>query len=325
MKHMIYISEETASELLRMDECIPLIAETLRSYARKEVTQVLRTALPIGLDGSNWLGVMPAVMNSRGIAGCKLITIFPGNGSAGLESHQGVVALFETVTGTLKAVIDGGAITAIRTAAASAVATEALAREDSRVLAILGTGIQARRHVEALRLVRKIEEVRVWGRSTEGVLGFKKDVEAACSIPVVVCETVRQAVVTADIVCTVTAATEPVLLGGYLKPGIHVNAVGACRPNSRELDTEAIARARLFGDSVESVTAEAGDFIIPFLRGEITRGHLLGEIGEVLIGAIPGRTSEGDITVFKSLGIAIEDLAAAELIYNNYMKKLHKT
>jgi len=314
---MVYVSEREAEKFLTFEKCIPLMAETLKALSNKEATQVLRKVLPIG--SSSILGVMPGVVDAQGIAGCKIITVFPENFAKGLHSHQGIVALFETETGSLKAIVDGGAITAIRTAAVSAAATDALSRKDSRVLALLGSGVQARRHVEAIRHVRDISHVTVWDIDTASVARFKEEIENQHNLPVSICQSPGEAVRNADIICTVTASKKPVCFGDDLKPGMHINAVGACQPDSRELDSKAISLGRLFGDCIESVLTEAGDFIIPLKAGEITHEHLLGEIGDVFNGNLQGRTSKGDITIFKSLGLAIEDLASADLIYRGYM------
>ena len=313
-----YISETAAEKLLTFEDCIPLMAETLKALSQKEATQVLRTALPI--DTTNILGVMPAVIEAQGLAGCKIITIFPGNFKKGLHSHQGVVVLFETSTGMLKAIVDGTAITAIRTAAVSAVATDTLARSDAQILTLLGSGVQARRHVEAIRLVRDITQVKVWDIDIISAGLFKEDIEREYALPVTICATSSEAVRASDIICTVTAAKEPVCFGTDLSPGVHINAVGACRPNHRELDSKAVAIGRLFGDCIESVLAESGDFLIPLSLEEINHDHLLGELGAVLTGAVSGRTSENDITIFKSLGLAIEDLASADLVYRRYIQ-----
>lgn len=229
--------------------------------------------------------------------------------------------LFDLDTGMLKALLDGDAITGVRTAAVSAAATDALARKDAHTLCILGSGLQARRHLEAIHLVREIREVRVWDIVPESVQRYKTDMEAQFGIPVVDCSgNVQAAVSGADIVCTVTAAREPILFGAHLSAGTHVNAVGACGAANRELDTEAIRRARLFCDSRESCMNEAGDFLIPLRGGEVAESHLLGEIGQVLSGELAGRLSPEDITVYESQGLAVEDLAAGNYVFEKGKK-----
>jgi len=309
---MFFIDEKTVEKYLRMDICIDLMRDALASYSRGEAVQVLRIAMQF--EDRKILGVMPAALPSRNIAGAKLLTVYLDNSARHLPSHQGVVVLFETDTGALRAVLDAEGITGIRTAAASAAATDALAGKDAHVLAILGTGLQARRHLEAMRCVRDIREVRVWGRP-ESAARFAAEMRTVHGLPVLDCsKDVREAVYGADIICTVTASKTPVLPGAAACPGAHINAVGACAPADRELDTEAVRKARLFGDSTESVTREAGDFLIPLAAGDIDRAHLLGEVGAVFDGRIPGRVSDSDVTIFEALGLAVEDLAAAEYI-----------
>jgi len=310
---MKYISSEQVENLIDFDSCIPLMEKTLKELANGVAMQPLRQALPLG--NANWLGIMPSALSSRGVAGCKVISIFPQNHSKGLHSHQGVVLLFEAETGSLLAILDAISITSMRTAAVSAVATAALSRADSRVLSVLGAGVQARAHVEALRKVRDIREVRVWSPNPATCAKFATQVEQA-ELPVTVCSSSSEAVKNADIICAVSAATEPILFGKDLSPGVHINAVGACTPRNRELDTQAVAAARMFGDRMESVFAEAGDFLIPLSLGELPKEHLLGDLGDVLIGKLEGRTSAQDITLFKSLGLGIQDLASAELVYS---------
>lgn len=252
------------------------------------------------------------------VAGVKVITVMPGNHAHGEESHQGLVLLFEQERGRPLALLDATAVTAIRTAAASAVATRALAREDAGDLALLGSGTQARSHLEAMSAVRRLRRVRVWSRNPESARRFAEmgsrgpglTPEAIEAMP-----SAREAVEGADLICTVTAATEPVLQGDWIAPGAHVNAVGACTPRARELDGAAVARSRLFVDRRESALAEAGDFLLARSEGAVTDDHILGELGEVLEGRIPGRQSQEEITLFKSLGIAVEDLAAGRHVY----------
>jgi ornithine cyclodeaminase len=310
---MLFINGDIVEKELLMKSCIDLMRKILVEYSRREALQVLRTAMKIG--EKKILGVMPSALMSQQVAGAKIITVFPSNYQKGLPSHQGVVVLFETETGALKAIVDGEAITGIRTAAVSAVATAVLAREDAHILCVMGSGLQARRHLEAIRLVRTITEVRVWDINKAAAALYAEKMQARHGIPVYDCsENPERAVSGADIICTVTAARQPVLFSGYVSPGAHINAVGACAAADRELDTELVRRARFFGDSIESVTRESGDFIIPLQEGAISERHLLGEIGQVLSGELPGRVHSEDITVFEALGLAVEDLAAADYI-----------
>jgi ornithine cyclodeaminase len=293
-----------------MPACIRLMEEALASLARGEVILPLRPVIRIP-DTPNAFAVMPAY--SRGIPalGAKLISVFPENHGTELDSHQGVVALFDAERGNLSAIIDAVSITAIRTAAVSGVATQLLAREDTRQLAILGSGVQARTHIQSMLAVRRFETVRVWSRSAEHAERLVREFAADDRADFEVARTADDAVRDADVVCTVTASREPVLRGAALHPGMHVNAVGASLPTTRELDTDAVAASRIFVDRKESALNEAGDLLIPMKEGAITASAIVAEIGELLIGSSPGRTSPTEITLFKSLGLAVEDLASA--------------
>lgn len=306
-----------------MQSCIQLMRDTLAALARGEATQVLRTAMK--LEERNVLGVMPSAFQSKNIAGTKVITVMPENSQKGLPSHQGIVIVFETETGTLKAVVEGEAITAIRTAAVSAVATDLLARKDSKVLAILGTGVQARMHLESIQLVRKIEQVFVWDRKVASAQKYAEEMSQQCKIPISYCETAEEAVKAADIICTVTAAKEPILFGKHVKKGAHINAVGACTPDCRELDTELVKMSRLYVDQIESAINEAGDFLIPYKEGAVDEKHIVGEVGKILLGKVEARQTDHEITVFEALGLALEDLAAADFVINAFSRQLNAT
>lgn len=301
-----------------MVECIEVVANALRSLTRGEAVQPLRSAIWMP-DRQGLLGVMPGMLGRLGdddpIAGVKVITVMPGNHAQGEESHQGLVLLFEQEWGRPLALLDATAVTAIRTAAASAVATRALAREDAGDLAILGSGTQARSHLEAMSALRTLRRVRVWSRNPESARRFAERESQGLGLTVEAMPSAREAVEGADLICTVTAAAEPVLQGDWIAPGAHVNAVGACTPRARELDGAAVAGSRLFVDCRESALAEAGDFLLARNEGAVTDDHILGELGEVLEGKVPGRRSQEEITLFKSLGIAVEDLAAGRHVY----------
>jgi ornithine cyclodeaminase len=249
------------------------------------------------------------------IAGVKVLTVVPENHLHGEESHQGMLLLFEAERGRPLALLDASAVTAIRTAAASAVATRALARPDAGDLAILGSGTQARSHLDAVRCVRSLRRIRVWSRRPESVRRFAAEESERTGLTVEPMSSARLAVEGADLICTVTAATQPVIERSWLSPGAHINAVGACTPNARELDAATVASSRLFVDRRESALAEAGDFLLARGEGQVTDDHILGELGDVLEGTVPGRRTEDEITLFKSLGIAVEDLAAGAHVY----------
>ena len=290
--------------------CIGLMRDCLADLEDGRATQYLRTVTPLPSGGI--MGYMPAAV--EGAFGAKLITVFPGNGSRGLPSHQGSVLLFDGPTGSLQALADGGAITEVRTGAVSAVATDLLARPDAGVLALIGTGAQARSHLLAIREVRPLRAVTVWSPDREGAERFAREMALACGLPITVCETAREAVAEADIVCTLTPSRTPVLLRDWVRPGTHINAVGACSADARELDGPLVRDSRFYGDSVESVLAESGDYLLAQADGLIGEGHLLGTLGELLLGRCDGRQSEADITVFESLGLAVEDIACARFL-----------
>lgn len=240
---MLVINASEVAEILTMESCIAVMETVLAELSEGGARQSLRQVMP--LQEPNLLGLMPGYLQQEGVAGAKIISIFPGNHAAGLPSHQGIVALFAAATGVPLAMVDGQSITAIRTAAVSAAATKLLAREDAETLAVLGTGEQARSHVEAMLQVRGIKRAKVWGRTPDKARAFAAAMSSRWNIEMTAALSVQDAVMDADIICTATAATEPVLHGAWVKPGAHINAVGACRPHERELDTALVAGARL--------------------------------------------------------------------------------
>ncbi|HVU78732.1 MAG TPA: ornithine cyclodeaminase family protein [Gaiellaceae bacterium] len=299
------LDEHDVRRLLPTAACIDVMAEALASVSRGEVHNPLRFVVRPPEEPS-LLGLMPAHRGGERRAwGLKAVAIFPSNAELGLDLHQGFVALFDGETGATKAILNAGGITAVRTAAVSGVATRLLARDDVRTLAILGTGIQARAHLDAMRAVREFERVVVWGR-TPGRFADLDDVEEVADA--------ETAVRAADVLVTATSAPEPIVRRAWLKPGVHVNAVGSSIPTTRELDTETIAAASLFVDRRESTINEAGDFLFPQREGAIGPDHIRAEIGELVLGTAIGRRSPDEVTVFKSLGLAVEDLAAAEYV-----------
>jgi len=316
---MIVLSQDEVERLLPMDKCIDLMTQTLAALARGEALLPLRTVLLMP-DSRDAFAVMPAYLGVPKTIGAKIITVYPGNHGTEFDSHQGAVLLFEVEHGSLLAVIDASSITAIRTAAVSGAATALLACEDAGDLAMLGSGVQARTNLEAMRTVRKLRRVRVWSRREESARVFADREGKRQGIAIEAVGSAREAVEGADLVCTTTSAREPVLLGDWLRPGVHINAVGACFPNARELDSAAVAKSRLFVDRRESTLKESGDFLIPKAEGRFGDEHIVGEVGDVLLDRIPGRRSRAEITLFKSLGIAVEDLAAAHRIHHNSIR-----
>lgn len=300
----LVLDQAQVEELLTMPECIELMEKTLVALAREELYQPLRSVVrPPGADG--FMGLMPAHRGGEKPAfGLKVVCIFPGNPARGLDAHQGAVVLFDGETGEVRAIANASAITAIRTAAVSAVATRALAREDAGTLAILGAGVQGRSHLEAMRALHPWDQIVVWSRTREH----------AEQLGAEVADTAEEALRAADVVCTTTTSREPVVHRAWLKEGAHVNAVGSSIPTTRELDTATVADASLFVDRRESTFNEAGDYLFPAGEGAIGPEHIRAELGEVLAGSAEGRRSPDELTVFKSLGLAVEDLACAQFL-----------
>ena len=315
---VLFVNEAGVRDLLPMDSCVRLMRAALTALSRGDVVLPLRSKMWLP-DRSGLLGLMPGYLGYPKSFGLKVVTVMPGNHGTPYDSHQGVVMLFGVEHGEPLGVIDASAITAIRTAAASGAATDALARADAGDLALIGSGVQARTHLAAMRAVRPLRRVRVWSRSRANAERFAH-AESSAGIPIEVGKTAEETVRDADLVCTTTSSKEPVLEGAWLAPGAHVNAVGACFPTTRELDTEAVRRARLYTDCRESCVNEAGDFLIPRHEGAITDAHLVGEVGEVLLGRVPGRRSSDEITIYESLGVAVEDLAAAHAIHRRALE-----
>lgn len=311
---VLFVNEAGVKALLPMESCVGLMRDALTTLARGEAVLPLRSLVRLP-DGSGLLGLMPGYLGHPQSFGLKVVSVMPGNHGTPYDSHQGVVMLFGLVHGEPLAILDATAITAIRTAAASAAATDALAREDAGDLALIGSGAQGRTHLVAMRAVRKLRRVRVWSRTRANAERFARDEAASLGFAIEVAASAEDAVRGADLICTTTSAEEPVLRGAWLSPGAHVNAVGSCFAATRELDTEAVRRARFFTDCRESCLNEAGDFLIARKEGAITDAHLLGELGEVFLGKLAGRVSRDDVTIYESLGIALEDLASAHHIH----------
>ena len=309
----LVISQSEVRRLLPMAKCIEQMAEALATLGRDEAVNPLRWGMSLP-EGRGLLGMMPGYIAQPPVFGLKLISLFPHNHGTPYDSHQGVVMLFDPDHGFPTAILDASEITAIRTAAVSGLATRLLASDDASDLAILGSGVQARTHLEAMLAVRHIRRVRVFSPTTDHRRTFAEVESRRHGLPVESAASAREAVTGADLICTVTAAREPILEGEWLAPGSHVNAVGSSVAAARELDTQAVAGARLFVDRRESTLNEAGDFLIPKREGVIGDDHIQGEIGEILLGQVEGRRTPEEITLFKSLGLAVEDLQAAHFI-----------
>ena len=305
---VLVLSEHDVRRLLDMESCIEAMEEVLSSLARGELFQPLRSvARPPGAAGL--IGLMPAHRGGESAAyALKEIVVTSDNPTRGLDAHQGAVLLHDGETGQLVAVLNASPVTEIRTAAVSAVATRALARADARRVAILGAGVQARAHAHAMRAVLDDPEIRIWARNLDAAEQLAIEVEA------VVSPSPDAALFGAEVVCTTTSARRPIVEHRWLASGAHINAVGSSIPTTRELETETVAASSLFVDRRESTLNESGDFLLAQAEGAIGPDHIKAELGEVLVGSHPGREHEDELTLFKSLGIAVEDLAAAELV-----------
>ncbi|MBZ0300332.1 MAG: ornithine cyclodeaminase family protein, partial [Anaerolineae bacterium] len=309
---ILVINAAQVRELLPMRACIDVMGDALQALSRGEAQNPLRSLMGLP-DRRGLLALMPSFMGDA--MGVKVISVMPGNHGTEYDSHMGAVMLFEATYGRPLALIDASEITAIRTAAVSGVATRLLAREDAGDLAILGTGVQADSHLEAMLEVRPIRRVRVWSRHADHRAQFAARTQERYGVAVEPAEDAESAVRGADLICTATSSSEPVLKGAWLNAGAHLNVVGASVRTAREVDSDAMQRAELFVDRRESTLNEAGDVLIPKQEGLIGDDHIRAELGDVLLGTHPGRTSPEAITLFKSLGLAVEDLASAQWIY----------
>ena len=312
---IVILSHSDVEELMPVRECIPVMEEALAGLARGEAHQPLRMIIqPPGAAGD--MALMPSYRaGERAAYGLKAVCFFAGNPARGLDSHQGGVMLFSAETGELLALMNASAITAIRTASVSGVATNLLARKDANELAIIGSGVQARAHLEAMSCVRTISRARVASLTRDHARRFVDDVSSRYSFPIEPLESVEAAVRGADLIITATTANQPILKREWISNGAHLNVVGSSIPTTREVDTSTVSAASLFVDRRESTLNEGGDYLFAMREGAIGPDHIRAEIGELLIGKHPGRTSPEEITLFKSLGLAIEDLASAAYLY----------
>src|SRR4051812_18148552 len=295
----LFLNQQQVREHLRTADLIPAMEKALVDFSAGRVTQPVRSIVSIDPPGG-FFGLMPA-LTPDGL-GLKAVTFYPSNAERGIPTHMATIFLVDPQTGPPLAIMEGRLITEMRTAAVSAAATKLLASPDAKVLAILGSGVQARSHVEALRLVRQFEEIRTWSPTAEHAKQFAQEIGATAM-------SAEEAVRSADVIVTVTSSKTPVLKGDWLKPGCHVNAIGACRPDWRELDDQAMQNV-VFVDSHEGAVRESGDVIL-------SGAKIYAELGQALGGKVPARANE--TTVFKSLGMAVEDIAAAVLVYHSYL------
>jgi len=313
---VLILSEEDVQRLLPMNECIEVMESAFIALARGEVEQPLRTIFrPPQVKGV--MALMPTFRGGENpLFGLKAICVFPGNAAIGKDAHQGSVILFDGTTGELRAIANASAITAIRTAAVSGLATRVLANQDASTLAVIGAGVQARAHLEAIACVRNLWRVFVAASHKDSAERFAQSMKSHVNCEIIPVANPEEAVREADIIVTVTTSREPVVRREWLKLGAHINAIGTFSPKARELDTATMAASTIFVDRRESAFKEAGDYLIAAAEGAIGPDSIRAELGEVLIGKHNGRTSSEEITVFKSLGLAMEDLAAAEHCYH---------
>lgn len=315
----IWLSEADVRALLPLPELIDAVEQSLAAFSSNQATQPVRTVLDIP---GGVLACMPGLLTQQGALGAKLVTVCPNNLARGLTSHLATILLLDPDSGQLLAVMDGRYITEMRTAAASAVAVRYLARENSSRLAIIGSGVQAASHLQALSVIRSFQQVRCWSRTRPNLLQFVDQwnqgpyhVEAA--------DSAQEAIEGADVIALVAAGSDPVIQDAWVKAGACIVAVGACRPNEREMQPSLLARARLFVDSRDGALLESGDILYALSGGHITENHIAGELGEVVADPGLGRLDAVDITIFKSLGMAVEDLAAAQLVYQRARRTGH--
>jgi ornithine cyclodeaminase len=312
---VLVVNQNEVPRLLPMKECVDVMARAFAALARGQADMPVRQILWLD-EKRSALGLMPAHLAEHAALGLKAVTFFPRNEGTDLDSHQGAVLLFETGRGRLLAVIDATSLTSVRTAAVSGLATRHLARPEASDLALVGSGVEARTHLEAMLAVRPLRRIRVASKTFERARSFADRESRRHGMTVTPCRSVEEAVAGADIVCTVTSSREPVVQGAWLSPGAHVNAVGSSVATARELDSAAVARARLFVDHRASALVEAGDFLLARADGAVRDDHIVGELGQLVTGELKGRRSPTEITLFKSVGLAIEDVAAAHHIHS---------
>jgi ornithine cyclodeaminase/alanine dehydrogenase-like protein (mu-crystallin family) len=297
-----------------MPDLIAAMETALAKFSAREVLQPIRSVLTVGPTKA-YFGLMPAYIPSPESLGAKLVTVFGENHKKQLPSHMATIVLLDPDTGALLALMDGSYITEARTAAVSAISTRFLAKADASKLAIIGSGVQARSHLEAYQHVRQLSEVRIWSPSERSRRQFVHDMSPDVSVPIVAAASAEAAVRDADLIVLVTSSPTPVIDDAWVAEGAHVVCVGACRPTQQEMPPRLVARGRLYVDSSAAAIVEAGDIVMNIAAGLFDASHVRGELGELILGRVEGRTSPGEITIFKSLGMAVEDVVAADLVY----------
>jgi ornithine cyclodeaminase len=310
---MLLLTERDVKAVLPMPDLIAAMEQALAAYSTGRAVQPVRTVIDVA-DQHGLLAVMPAALAEPAALGAKLVTVYHRNHERGLPSHLASIVLLDPATGEIIALMDGRYVTEARTGAVSAVSVRYLARPDARTLAIIGAGVQARSHLEAIRHVRDLSEVRVWSPNALSREAFAFEMAPATGLAVRAMPTAAAAVQGADLIVLATASRTPVIEADDVAPGAHIAAVGACRPAEREMPTALVARARVYVDSRAGALKEAGDLLLPMAEGAIGESHIAGELGELVAGRVPGRRDITDVTIFKSLGMATEDVVAARLV-----------
>lgn len=309
----LLLAENDIRSLLTMSDLIEAMRPAMIEYSTGRAQQPLRTVMELG-GSRSFFGSMPASLHDPAAVGTKLVTVFPSNHARGLPSHMATIVLLDPETGALMGILDGRFITEARTAAVSALSTDILARGDAGILAILGSGVQARSHLEAYQHVRQLKQVRIWSPNARSREQFVDDMSGKVPVPIVAADSAEAAVRGADLIVLVTSSRTPVIEDAWVGRGAHVVCVGACRPDQQEMPPALVARGRLYVDSKAAALVEAGDVVMNVKNGLFGESHIRGEIGELVLGRIEGRAGDGDITIFKSLGMAVEDVVAADLV-----------
>jgi alanine dehydrogenase len=313
-QHFRLLTEQQVHSLLPMPDLIAAMESALAKFSARDVLQPVRSVLTVGPTKA-YFGLMPAYVPAPASLGAKLVTVFGENHKRGLPSHLATILLLDPETGALQAIMDGRYITEARTAAVSAVSTRFLARPEASTLAIIGSGVQARSHLEAYQLVRQLKQVRIWSPAQRSREQFVDDMSGHVSVPIVAADSAEAAVSGADLIVLVTSSPTPVIEDQWVSKGAHVVCVGACRPNQQEMPPALVARSRLFVDSKAAAIVESGDIVMNIAAKLFDESHIRGEIDELVLGRVAGRQSADDITVFKSLGMAVEDVVAADLVF----------
>ncbi len=320
MQRFRLLTEEHVRSVLPMADLIAAMESAVARFSAGEVQQPVRTVLQVGPENGLY-AVMPAYLDDPAAMGAKLVTVFNSNLARGLPSHLATILLLDPVTGSLAAIMDGRYITEARTAAVSAVSARHLAAAGACRLALIGSGVQARSHAEALATVRRLRDVRVWSPNPASRARFVDEMAGHLGAPLHACDTAEASVADADLIVLATSSTTPVVRDEWVAPGAHIMCVGACRPDQREIDPALTARSRLYVDSRAAALVESGDVVLNIAEGRFTAAHIRGELGEVVLERAQGRASDDEITVFKSLGMAVEDIAAADLVLRRALEQ----